>query len=57
MYIIYRVLTNLGYQESLVLDCLKSMGEKDTWEDGLNWVSCIRLLPDMLVDCLYIVPC
>ncbi|KAJ9126395.1 hypothetical protein QFC24_002133 [Naganishia onofrii] len=38
MYIIYRVLTNLGYQESLVLDCLKSMGEKDTWEDGLNWI-------------------
>ncbi|KAJ9099884.1 hypothetical protein QFC21_003889 [Naganishia friedmannii] len=38
MYIIYRVLTKLGYQESLVLECLKHMGEKDTWEDGLNWI-------------------
>ncbi|KAJ9118279.1 hypothetical protein QFC22_004190 [Naganishia vaughanmartiniae] len=38
MYISYRVLTKLGYQESLVLECLKSMGEKDTWEDGLNWI-------------------
>lgn len=43
MYIIYRVLTKLGYPESLVLECLKCMGEKDTWEDGLNWVRCTGL--------------
>ncbi|KAI5452547.1 hypothetical protein NCC49_000709 [Naganishia albida] len=38
MYIIYRVLTKLGYPEATVLECLKCLGEKDNWEDGLNWL-------------------
>ncbi|GHJ89786.1 hypothetical protein NliqN6_6188 [Naganishia liquefaciens] len=48
VYIIYQVLTKLGHAEPAVLECLKRMGEKDTWEDGLNWTfdgvvaSCLR---------------
>ena len=59
VYIIYQVLTKLGHAEPAVLECLKRMGEKDTWEDGLNWVSercvaCSSLSYNLLFAKLYL---
>lgn len=58
VYIIYRVLTKLGHAEPMVLECLKRMGEKDTWEDGLNWVSprCVAY-SSSAHDCRYLDSC